>query len=335
MEANRVVRHRFQSFWHGEALSPYELFCLQSFVTCGYDVDLYTYNANLVVPAGVRVCDAASLVSRDRVFVYQAEGFGKGSPSAFSNFFRYKLLVEKGGWWIDTDVVCLTDRIPLVDEFYARQDADLVACGTMYFKPHHPVMVRCLEQATKLGRTVKWGDSGPRLFTRVLTDCGLIERAVPASVCYPTHYTQALDALRPSQTAALAPQLEGALFLHLWNGMLTFGGVNKACLPPKGSLLRGWVDKYPVKGWTGEYDEHTLEQVLALKSELNARAEEKIAMQSALEPQIAENERLKAAHERQVAENARSQAQLKAMQASTSWRLTAPLRALAAFGRRR
>ena len=90
-----------------------------------------------------------------------------------------------------------------------------------------------------------------------------------------------------------------------------------------------------MKGWTGEYDEQTLEQVLALKSELNARAEEKLAMQSALEPQIAENERLKAAHERQVAENARSQAQLKAMRASSSWRLTAPLRALAAFGRRR
>jgi hypothetical protein len=46
MEGSRVVRHRFQSFWHGKALSPYELFCLQSFVTCGHDVDLYTYNAN-------------------------------------------------------------------------------------------------------------------------------------------------------------------------------------------------------------------------------------------------------------------------------------------------
>ena len=105
--------------------------------------------------------------------------------------------------------MCLTDRIPPVDEFFARQDADLVACGTMYFKPQHPVMVRCLEQATKLGRAVKWGDSGPRLFTRVLTDFGLIERAAPSSVCYHTHYTQALDALRPSQTTALAPQIEG------------------------------------------------------------------------------------------------------------------------------
>src|SRR6187549_1688111 len=92
----------------------------------------------------------------------KAEGFGKGSPSAFSNHFRYRLLAEKGGWWIDTDVVCLSDRIPAVAEFYARQDADFVACGTMHFEPGHPVMLRCLEQTMKLGRAVKWGDTGPR-----------------------------------------------------------------------------------------------------------------------------------------------------------------------------
>jgi Glycosyltransferase sugar-binding region containing DXD motif len=174
---------------------------LKSFIDCGYAVDLYTYDVNLVVPAGVRVCDAAELASRDEVFVYQSEGLGKGSPSAFSNYFRYKLLAEKGGWWIDTDVVCLTDRIPVVDEFFARQDNDFIACGTMYFAPCHPVMQQCLEQAVKLGHTVKWGDSGPRLLTRVLTDYGALNRVVPASVYYPVHYSEALDALRPSKTA--------------------------------------------------------------------------------------------------------------------------------------
>ena len=117
VKANSAAPHTFQSFWHGDALSPYELFCLKSFIDCGYAVDLYTYDVNLVVPAGVRVCDAAELISRKEVFVYQAEGFGKGSPSAFSNHFRYRLLAEKGGWWIDTDVVCLSDRIPAVAEF--------------------------------------------------------------------------------------------------------------------------------------------------------------------------------------------------------------------------
>ena len=170
--ASPSARHTFQSFWHGGALSPYELFCLKSFIDCGYAVDLYTYDLKLVAPAGVRVCDAAELVSRDEVFVYQAEGFGKGSPSAFSNYFRYKLLAERGGWWIDTDVVCLTDCIPVVNEFFARQDKDFVACGTMYFPPRHPIMLRCLEQTIKLGRTVKWGNTGPHMLTRVLEERG-------------------------------------------------------------------------------------------------------------------------------------------------------------------
>jgi len=100
--------------------------------------------------------------------------------------------------------VCLTDCIPVVNEFFARQDKDFVACGTMYFPPGHPIMLRCLEQTIKLGRTVKWGDTGPHMLTRVLEERGSLDRAVPASVCYPIHYSQAVELLRPSKTAAAA-----------------------------------------------------------------------------------------------------------------------------------
>ena len=311
------------------------MFCLKSFIDCGYAVDLYTYDLKLVAPAGVRVCDAAELVSRDEVFVYQAEGFGKGSPSAFSNYFRYKLLAERGGWWIDTDVVCLTDCIPVVNEFFARQDKDFVACGTMYFPPRHPIMLRCLEQTIKLGRTVKWGDTGPHMLTRVLEERGSLDRAAPASVCYPIHYSQALDLLRPSKTAVLAPRIETSLFLHLWNSMLVYRGVQKTCLPPQGSLLRRWMDKHPVDGWTGEYDDSTLEGALNVKAEFNACADEKRGLQAALERQAAvAAERLErqaaVAAERlgeAVAANERQRIQIEAILASTSWGLTAPLRA--------
>ena len=377
MNGSSPAPHRFQSFWHGRALSPYELFCLKSFIDCGYLVDLYTYDADLVVPAGVQVCDAAELLSPDEVFVYQGEGLGKGSPSGFSNLFRYKLLVEKGGWWIDTDVVCLTDRIPVVDEFFARQDNDIVACGTMYFEPRHPVMVQCLEQARKLGRAVKWGDTGPHLLTRVLEERGCVDRALPPSVCYPTHHSQALDALRPSKTVALSPQLDSSLFLHVWTSMLVYLGVQMAFLPPKGSLLRNWAYKHPVDGWIGEYDEQTLDYSATLKAELNASVQERTRLQIMLEQQVAEIGRLKAecgaiaeekarllqtVHELkvaeskwlrdseqadekirlQVAENQRLEAhsaklaaqsawhraELDSILASTSWRLTAPMRAL-------
>jgi hypothetical protein len=166
----RLTQHRFQSFWYGDALSPYELLCLKSFVDHGHAVDLYTYDVQLVVPDGVRVCNAAELIREDEVFVYQADGFGKGSPSAFSNLFRYKLLAEKGGWWIDTDLVCLTDRIPVVNEF--RQDADLVNGAVLFFEPRNPVIIECLDKTRQLGCTLKWGDTGPRLLTGVLQQRG-------------------------------------------------------------------------------------------------------------------------------------------------------------------
>jgi hypothetical protein len=75
------------------------------------------------------------------------------------------------------------------------------------------------------------------------------------------------------------------------------------------------MDRHPVDGWVGEYDEQTLEQALRLKAELN----EKVELQVVLGSQLAESERVKEALER-------SQMELKAIRASTSWRLTAPLR---------
>ncbi len=336
--ANGPARHRFQSFWHGGALSPYERFCLKSFLDHGYEVDLYTYDENLAVPAGVRICDAAEFAGKDEVFVYQAEGFGKGSPSPFSNFFRYKLLAEKGGWWIDSDVVCLSDRIPAVNEFFARQDDESVNGAILYFERGHPVMVQCLAHTITLGRNVKWGDTGPLLLTRVLQECGCLERAVPASACYPVHYTRALDVLRPSSAAVLRSKIESSLFLHLWNASFVHAGVEKDCRPPKGSLLRILVDKHPVEGWRGEHDERTLDYALTLKADIHALQSQLQRLQTEFAATrnllTEEKSQLQAALERALI-------QLQAMRISASWRFTEPLRAarrrfgaLGSFGRR-
>jgi hypothetical protein len=303
---------------------PYERFCLKSFLDHGYEVDLYTYDENLAVPAGVRICDAAEFAGKDEVFVYQAEGFGKGSPSPFSNFFRYKLLAEKGGWWIDSDVVCLSDRIPAVNEFFARQDDESVNGAILYFERGHPAMAQCLAHTITLGRDVKWGDTGPLLLTRVLQECGCLERAVPASACYPVHYTRALDVLRPSSAAVLRSKIESSLFLHLWNASFVHAGVEKDCRPPKGSLLRILVDKHPVEGWRGEHDERTLDYALTLKADIHALQSQLQRLQTefaaARNLLTEEKSQLQAALERSLI-------QLDAMRVSASWRFTEPLRA--------
>jgi len=111
-------------------------------------------------------------------------------------------------------------------------------------------------------------------------------------------------------------------------------------------VLRALMDKHPVDGWVGEYDGGTLEGALGLKADLNASADENRRLQNALELQAAEGERARAQLEelaarqlaeveelaaRQLAEvkakNEQQRIQLDAMLASTSWRLTAPVRA--------
>jgi hypothetical protein len=246
------LRHRFQSFWHGGQLSPYEQFCLKSFVDCDHHFDLYTFDLNLAVPTGIQVRDASEVMHRDEVFTYQ-QGFGKGSPSAFSNLFRYKLLAEKGGWWVDTDVVCLTKDIPNFREFFARQGPYLVCTAIMYFEPHNPIMQQCLDEAIKSGRAVTWGQTGPNLFTRILKGRNCFDRALAPSTCYPIHWSQAGSLLLPDAMPALAPLIKSASFLHIWNQMLVSQGIQKTYLPPRGSLLRMLVDRHPASGWTNEY----------------------------------------------------------------------------------
>ena len=43
------------------------------------------------------------------VFLYK-RGEGAGGVAGFSDLFRFQLLHEYGGWWVDTDVICLSKR---------------------------------------------------------------------------------------------------------------------------------------------------------------------------------------------------------------------------------
>ncbi len=296
----------FQTFWYGSALSPYEMFCLRSFVDHGHHVDLYTYDHALEVPAGVTRRDAAEVLPQTDVFVYQHDGFGKGSPSAFSNVFRYQLLRDRGGWWIDTDVVCLTAAVPPVTEaYFARQDADFVAPGTMYFAAGHPVPSQCLEQVLALGRNVRWGDGGPKTFTRVLTETSLIEHAEAPVSCYPVHFTEALGLLRPERAAELTARLGEATFLHVWNSTLTAGGVDKHLLPPVSSVLRDLIERHPVTGWRGEYHADTFDRELALARDLAyTRQQYDIVREAQL----------------------RAEQQVTDMSRAVTWRITRPMR---------
>src|SRR3990172_9496815 len=94
----------FRSFFLGSALGVLERACLASFVARGHSFTLYVYEP-IAVPAGVALADAARIIpvaERDSFFA-----IAPGRISQFSNGVRYHLLKEFGGWWVDTDVLCL------------------------------------------------------------------------------------------------------------------------------------------------------------------------------------------------------------------------------------
>ena len=92
----------FQSLWIGDELSDMEKLSIQSFLDHGHVFHLYTYGEVKGVPPGTIVKDGNEILSKDEIFAYK-----NGSYSAFSNLFRFTMLYKKGGYWVDTDFVCL------------------------------------------------------------------------------------------------------------------------------------------------------------------------------------------------------------------------------------
>jgi hypothetical protein len=98
--------------WFGNQLSRLEQLTLRSFTHFGHEFHLWVYNDIATpLPVGVSLLDANSIIPSEKIFQnshYDREtGVGKGSLGAFSDLFRYKLLYEYGGIWVDMDVTCL------------------------------------------------------------------------------------------------------------------------------------------------------------------------------------------------------------------------------------
>jgi hypothetical protein len=51
--------------------------------------------------------DGNEILPEKSIFTYQQEP-GKGSYGGFAKFFRYMLLFQKGGCWVDTSSVSLS-----------------------------------------------------------------------------------------------------------------------------------------------------------------------------------------------------------------------------------
>lgn len=158
------------SLWIG-SLGNMERMSMISHLQHGHCYRLWTYQ-NVVAPEGVEVRDANEILSAGETFTYQI-GEEKGSFSAFSNVFRYKLLLEQGGWWCDTDVVCLkpfnfTEPYVFASERYKTGSCGPTTC-VICVPPSSDIMNYCWEKSIKEDRrTLRWGTIGPSLLMEAI-----------------------------------------------------------------------------------------------------------------------------------------------------------------------
>jgi hypothetical protein len=223
------VTSPIQSLWIGTSLSTLEKLSIQSFIDHGHVFHLYVYQDLPDRPAGAMLKDAGEILPSSEIFQYpDRKSFG-----AFANLFRYKLLLERGGWWTDTDVVCLRP-FDLADEHVFASEivewrgatGPRTVVGNCVIKAPSgsPAMALALSQCLARDRTtLRWGETGPRLVGEVVEAQGMQRFVRPAAAFCPIGYRawrQLIEAPPPSLPS------EGYA-VHFWNEMWRLAGQNK------------------------------------------------------------------------------------------------------------
>lgn len=237
-----------QMFWHGPPLSRVERLSMTSFLANGHEVALYVYEEPGCVPDGVTLMDAQAILPRRFMFRHRRTG----SLALFADWFRYRLLFERGGIWADTDMVCLAPFDYQLDRIFGWQDEELVNNAVLGLPAGDPLaswMADLCEHPNrwlpyddfrfrlrKLKRRIvnlnrreetRWGESGPLGLTRAVKHFGLLDRALPSWHFYPVPH-QTFRELFTSPPPGRRVDFGESRAVHLWNNLLERRGEKDA-----------------------------------------------------------------------------------------------------------
>jgi hypothetical protein len=230
MSGNDVI----QGLWIGDELSTMERLSIASFLAHGHQYHLYVYRPVSNVPPGTCLKDAREILPDSMIFQY----LDGGSYAGFANFFRYKLLLERGGWWVDTDAVCLRP-FDFADEYVfgselTREGKATPTSGFIKAPAGSKAMAfawaHCL---TKDPTRLTWGETGCRLVRGVIRKYSLHAFLQDYRTFTPVAHFEWERILAPGWTAGF-PALTCAI--HLWNEKWRRGGQDKNAVYPSECL---------------------------------------------------------------------------------------------------
>lgn len=214
--------------WVGEHLSPMETLSLSSFVKNNHDVDLYTYSEIDNIPAGVNIVDGNNILPEDMIFQYKDHK----SFSAFSNYFRYKLLYEKGGYWVDTDVICIKPFDFKEEYVFCSEEVLPLGNGNSHIGScviKLPKGSKFAEHAynicmSKDKENLKWGEVGPSLVKDTVERFNLDFFVKKPEIFCPIPGCLFYKYFTPEN---IESETQNSYAYHLWNEMWRRANVDK------------------------------------------------------------------------------------------------------------
>jgi hypothetical protein len=235
-----------QNLWIGPRLSTMERLSIASYMHHGHVYHLYTYWPVEGLPSGALLQDAAMILPESMIFQYREHATYAG----FANYFRYKLLLERGGWWVDTDSVCLRpfgfDEPYVVATEPAPGGGEVPTNAFLKAPPGSPAMAFAWESClARNPRDLKWGETGPRLVAEFVARFGLERYLQPASTFCPVSYE---DWKLFTEPAVAWPFGESTRAAHLWHELWRRAAWNKDREYHPGSLYEHWKRVY-LRDW--------------------------------------------------------------------------------------
>lgn len=238
-----MTLERIQTLWIGPRLSAMEQLALTSFVRQGHEVELYTYGEIANVPQGVVVRDGNAILPASMIFQYREHR----SYSGFSNYFRYRLLLERGGCWADMDLVALAPLTFDDEHVFSSEEAkgeDFITTSFIKAPAGSPVMQRAWDICASKDRSqIKWGETGPSLVRQVVQSMGMQRFVRPPVVFCPIpyrHWSSLLDGSAPAVP-------ETTMAVHLWNEMWRRNGKEKDAIYDPSCLYERLKARYGIR----------------------------------------------------------------------------------------
>ena len=159
---------------------------------------------------------------------------------SISNWFRYKMLMDKGGYWSDMDTICISPlnfkESYVFSSEYTGEGHKHINAGVIKSPKGSEFIKYCWDKTQEIGKEVRWGQIGPRLVKESVEKHKLTEYVKDPEVFCPTHYEN-MDVFIGKESLDIHPSCKA---IHFWNESWRKTGLDK----------------------NGDYDEKSLFEIL-------------------------------------------------------------------------